>query len=176
VLTRDEAGGRSFLGGLDPAATTEYAQAGFADQVLDGKHIGQWTDDELRDYCRRYNVGWVVCWSPAALARFAAWEEARQVATLIDDGPGALFALSRPHSFALKGRANWLAADCAHVGLGEVIPEDGQVVLSLHYQAGMRALPGRVRVEREIDPDDPIPFVRLRVPAPVTRVTLTWEN
>ena len=23
---------------------------------------------------------------------------------------------------------------------------------------------------------DPIPLVRLRVPAPVTRVTLTWEN
>jgi hypothetical protein len=176
VLTQDEEGGRYFLGGLDPAATTEYTQAGFADQALAGRHISQWTDDELRDYCRRYNVGWVVCWSPAALARFSAWEEARQVATLSDGEAGALFALSRRPSFALKGRATWLAADCEHVGLGEVIPEDGQVVLSLHYQAGMKALPGRVQVEREIDPDDPIGFVRLRVPAPVTRVTLTWEN
>jgi hypothetical protein len=176
VLTQDEEGGRCFLGGLDPGATTEYTQAGFGDQALAGRHISQWKDDELRDYCRRYNVGWVVCWSPAAVARFAAWEQARQVATLGDDGPGALFALSRPHAFALKGRATWLGADCTHVGLGEVIPEDGKVVLSLHYQAGMKALPGRVQVEREIDPDDPIPFVRLRVPAPVTRVTLTWEN
>jgi len=176
VLTQDESGGRSFLGGLDPAGTIEHTQGGFTDQVLAGKHVSQWKDDELRDYCKRYNVGWVVCWSPAAVARFAAWEDAKQVATLGDDGPGALFALGRPHSFALKGRANWLKADCEHVALGEVVPEDGRVVLSLHYQAGMKAIPDRVQVEREIDPYDPIPFVRLRVPGPVTRVTLTWEN
>jgi hypothetical protein len=176
LLTRDEGGGRLFLGGLDPAGTIEHTQGGFTDQALAGKHIGRWQDDELRDYCRRYNVGWVVCWSPAAVARFAAWDEAEQVATLSDEGPGALFALRRPHSFALKGRATWLDADCEHVTLGDVVPEDGRVVLSLHHQAGMRALPGRVQVEREIDPYDPIPFVRLRVPAPVTRVTLTWEN
>jgi hypothetical protein len=176
LLTRDDNGERSFLGGLDPAGTIEHTQGGFCDQTLAGKHISQWKDDELRDYCRRYNVGWVVCWSPAAVARFAAWETAKQVATLGDDGPGALFALERPYSFALKGRANWLKADCEHVALGEVVPEDGRVVLSLHYQAGMKAIPDRVQVEREIDPYDPIPFVRLRVPGPVTRVTLTWEN
>ncbi len=176
VLTRDGGGGRCFLGGLDPAGTIEHTRGGFADQVLAGKPVSQWKDDELRDYCRRYNVGWVVCWSPAAVARFAAWDGARQVATLSDGGPGALFALARPHSFALKGRATWLEADSDHVALGDVVPEDGKVVLSLHYQAGMKALPARVQVEREIDPYDPIPLVRLRVPAPVTRVTLTWEN
>jgi hypothetical protein len=176
LLTQDEAGGRCFLGGLDPAGTIEHTQGGFGDQALGGRHIGQWKDEELRDFCKRYNVGWVVCWSPAAVTRFAAWGDAEQVATLSDDVPGALFALRRPHSFALKGKANWLDADCEHVTLGDVVPEDGKVVLSLHYQAGMRALPGRVQVEREIDPYDPIPLVRLKVPAPVTRVTLTWEN
>ena len=45
-----------------------------------------------------------------------------------------------------------------------MVPEDGKVVLSLHYQAGMKALPARVQVEREIDPYDPIPLVRLKVP------------
>jgi hypothetical protein len=176
LLTRDETGNRAFLGGLDPDGTIDHSRGGFADAALAGKHISQWKDDELRDYCKRYNVGWVVCWSPAAVARFTAWEEAKQVATLSDDGPGALFALERSHSYALKGRANWLKADCEHVALGEVVPEDGKVVLSLHFQAGMKALPARVQVEREIDPYDPIPFVRLRVPAAVTRVTLTWEN
>jgi hypothetical protein len=176
LLTQGEAGGRAFLGGLDPAGTIDHTRGGFADSALAGRHISHWKDDELRDYCKRYNVGWVVCWSPAAVARFAAWDEAKQVATLSDDGPGALFALERPHSYALKGKADWLRADCEHVALGEVVPEDGRVVLSLHYQAGMKALPARVQVEREIDPRDPIPFVRLRVPSAVTRVTLTWEN
>jgi hypothetical protein len=175
LLIPDDSG-RSFLGGLDPAGTVEHTRGGFTDGALAGKHISQWKDDELRDYCKRYNVGWVVCWSPAAVARFAAWGEARQVATLADGGPGALFALSRPHSFALKGRVKWLKADCEHVALGEVEPENGVVVLPLHHQAGMRALPARVQVEREIDPNDPIPLVRLRVPTAVTRVTLTWEN
>jgi hypothetical protein len=176
LLTADENGGRYFLGGLDPAGTIEHTGGGLVDQSLAGRHIGRWTDEELRDYCKRYNVGWVVCWSPAAVARFAAWEEARQIATLSDNGPGALFALERPLSYALKGKATWLEADCSHVALGEVEPEDGRVWVSLHYQAGMKALPARVQVEREIDPYDPIPFVRLKVPSSVTRVTLTWEN
>jgi hypothetical protein len=176
LLTQDGGGGRYFLGGLDPDGTIEHTQGGFTDQTLGGRHISQWKDDELRDYCQRYNVGWVVCWSPAAVARFAAWQDGAQVATLSERGPGALFEVRHPHSFTLKGKATWLDADCEHVTLGDVVPENGQVVLSLHYQAGMRALPGRVQVEREIDPYDPIPFVRLRVPAPVARVTLTWEN
>ena len=141
-----------------------------------GKHISQWKDDELHAYCRRYNIGWVVCWSPAVLARFSAWDEARRETTLSDDGPGALFALERPHSFALKGQARWLAADCTHIALGDLVPDNGRVVLSLHYQAGMKILPSRVQLEREIDSSDPIPFVRLRVPGPVTRVTITWDN
>ncbi|MFO0842419.1 MAG: hypothetical protein U0797_08495 [Gemmataceae bacterium] len=39
--------------------------------------------------------------------------------------------------------------------------DEGQVVLSLHHQAGMRVRPARVRIERAIDPQDAIPFVRL---------------
>jgi hypothetical protein len=34
--------------------------------------------------------------------------------------------------------------------------------------------PSDVRVERHPDPDDPIPFLRLRLPGPVLRLTLTW--
>lgn len=62
------------------------------------------------------------------------------------------------------------------VTLRDVVPEDGAVVLSLHYQAGWRARPASVRVEPELDPYDPIPFVRLRVAEPVERVTLTWDR
>ncbi len=50
------------------------------------------------------------------------------------------------------------------------------MVLSLHYQAGLQVSPGRVTVEKEPDAHDPIPFVRLRMSGPVTRVTLTWSE
>ena len=109
--------------------------------------------------------------SAATLARLRGWP----VAAALPDG-ARLFAVARPHSFALKGRAVCLRADPQHVALADVQPEDGQVVLCLHYQAGLRASPSRVQVERELDPYDPIPFVRLRVPGPLTRVTLTWER
>ena len=64
------------------------------------------------------------------------------------------------------------------VGL-DVQPEDGEVILSLHYHDGLTVSPSRVkaeREERELDPRDPIPLVRLRVDAPVARVTLSWER
>ncbi len=174
---------RSFVGGLDAGATIEHTRADFSDGMLAGKHISLWKDDDpdhkeisLREFCRRYNVGWVVCWSPAAVARMQSWTDAQRVTSASAEGAGVLFVIKRSYSFALIGKANWLHADSEHISLGDVVPENGKVVLSLHYQAGMRAVPGRVQVEREIDPDDPSGFVRLKVPAAVTRVTLTWDG
>ena len=168
--------GRAYLGGLDADAGIEHAYAGFTDQVLMGRPIQDWSDAELEDFCRRYNVGWVVCWSPAAVERFRAWPQAQALTPVQDQEAGCLFGLRRPRSFALKGQAQWLQADWHRIALGDVVPEDGQVVLSLHYQAGLQVSPGRIQIEREVDPYDPIPFVRLRLPGPVARLTLTWEG
>jgi hypothetical protein len=167
---------RAYLGGLDANAGIEHEYVRFADQMLAGRWLRDWSDVELEDFCRRYNVGWVVCWSEAALSRFRALKCAAATATLYDEGAGCLFTIQRPLSYVLKGEARWLHADSRRVALGEVTPEDGKVVLSLHYQAGLRAAPGTVQIERELDPYDPIPLVRLRLSGPVTRVVLTWEN
>jgi hypothetical protein len=75
-----------------------------------------------------------------------------------------------------------VGADADRVVLADVSPAGGEgapgVLLSLHHQAGLRATPGRVKVEpaEVVNPADPIPFVRLRVDGPVSRVTLTWEK
>jgi hypothetical protein len=168
--------GRSFLGGLDPEAGIEHNYASFADQELAGRHILHWSDDQLDDFCRRYNIGWVVCWSPAVRDRFRAWKAAGPPTRLADGGSGWVFPLRRDCSFALKGQARLVHAGWRHITLADVVPKDGKVVLSLHHQAGLRASPSRVQVERETDPHDPIAFVRLRVSGPVARVTLTWEE
>jgi len=93
----------------------------------------------------------------------------------MDGRQGWLFTL-RPRSFILKGTGRLLSTDSRRITLANVVPEEGKVVLSLHYQAGIQASPSRVLVERETDPYDPIPLIRLRVPGPVARVTLTWEE
>jgi hypothetical protein len=170
--------GRSFIGGLDPDAGIEHLQCGLLNETLEGRHIARLSDAALEDYCHRYNVGWAVCWSPAAVARFRAWTSgATEVAPVCDEGTGCLFRIRRSGPcMALKGQARLLHADAHHLTFADVVPENGIVVLSLHYLAGMRPSPARVQVEREPDARDPVPFVRLRVDSPVARVTLTWED
>jgi hypothetical protein len=167
--------GRTYLGGLDPDAFIEHSWISFIDGALEGRPIAAWRDDALQEYCKRYNVGWVVAWSPAVLKRFREWEGAVPVADLVDDVPGCLFLVKYARrDYTLKGKAKMVHADWHHITLADVVPENGVVVLSMHYQAGMRASPSRVQIEREPGGDDPIGFIRLRVAGPVARVTLTW--
>jgi hypothetical protein len=76
----------------------------------------------------------------------------------------------------------WCSADARGILLADAKPrqggegEDGQIDLCLHYQAGMRVRPARVRLEQAVDPQDNIPFVRLRMSEPVGRILITWEG
>jgi hypothetical protein len=169
--------GRSFIGGLDPGGRIEHSHIGFVHFSLAGRHVPRWTDAELKDYCRRYNIGWIVAWTPAGRERFGQWADACMVAEVADESPGRLFQVVRDNpSFALHGQATLLQANCRHITLTDVIPHDGKVVLSFHYQPGMHVSPSRVRVEPEFDRLDRIPLLRLRVNSQVSRVTLTWEG
>jgi hypothetical protein len=82
----------------------------------------------------------------------------------------------------LAGSARWISADARCVLLGDVTPvrtgdeEEGHVLLSLHYQAGMRVTPSRARIEPAPWVKGPIPFVRLRLSEPIGRVMITWEG
>jgi hypothetical protein len=169
--------GRQFIGALDPDGFLEHSAICLSHQNLEGRPIAGWRDEELEDYCRRYNVGWVVAWSAEVIGRLQSWEGAAQRALLRDKDEGVLFQVRRgPHGFALKGSATMLHADSRYIVLGDVVPENGAVVLSLHYQAGMRVSPGRVQLECERSGNDPIGFIRLRLTEPAARVTLTWDR
>lgn len=186
---------RAYIGGLDAEAGIEHTTNGLTDAVLMGRPIRDWSDEALEEYCTRYNVGWLVCWSPAACDRLRDWKRASRLATLpplaAGEAPGCLFAVRRQrYSFALAGSARWLAADPQRIILGDVTPPRGgsdnhgkkPILLSLHYQAGMRVAPSRVlldsySIERVNSmPGDSRPFVRLWIEEPVTRVTITWDK
>lgn len=180
--------GRAFVGGLDPEADIEHTAGGLIDQTLAGRPLDDWTDAELRDYCDHYNIGWVVCWSENTVKRFERyrrWEDETNPPTeppsppvdLQDDGVGRLFALRRKPSFALHGAAQWQSADSNRIVLTDVKPDDEHhVVLSLHYQAGLRVSPSRIKIERDSDPRDAIPFVRLLLDDQAPVVTITWDS
>jgi hypothetical protein len=167
---------RVFLGGLDAKAGIEHTAGGLVDQSLAGRPVREWTDAQLLDYCESYNVGWVMAWMPATVSRFQSWPTAETLGTLHDQGEtGYLFRIRRRPSFALTGMAQVLHADTQRIVLGDVVPYKGRVVLSLHYQAGMRVTPGRVQIEGDQNSPDAIPFVRLLLNEPAARVTITWE-
>jgi hypothetical protein len=169
--------GRTFLGGLDPDAGIEHSHASLVEQKLAGRHISRWTDSKLEAFCRRYNVGWFVCWSNAVRVRLSTWKQAAPPLPLNRRRTVWLYPILRPPSFTLEGQAKLIHADCRHITLANVVPDPGgKVLISFHYQAGMKTSPERVQIERGYDPDDPIAFIQLRVSGPVTRVTLTWER
>jgi hypothetical protein len=180
---------RFYMGGLDAEAGIEHTTNGLTDRFLAGRSVRDWRDEELNEYCQRYNIGWVACWSPAVRERFSQWEKAKRTTILppreTGESEGCLFTVRRTPSFALVGSARWLAADSRRIVLTDVIPdpegrrrEDGKapVLLSLHYQAGMRVVPSRVEIRPADLPQESIPFVRLWVAEPVTRVTITWDK
>jgi hypothetical protein len=165
---------RSYIGGLGPEATLEHAASRLREGRLAGRPAGDWADHELADYCRCYNVGWVACWSGEARARLGTWAAARPVADL--PGGGRLFEVKRPASYFLTGRGRVLDVDGRMLTLADLEPVDGRVVLTFHYLPGIVPSSDRVRVEREPQLYDPIPFIRLRLPGPVARLTLYWQE
>jgi hypothetical protein len=173
---------RAFVGGLDAEAGIEHATGALVDHHLAGRPLAEWTDAELEVYCRKYNIGWVVCWSDDARARFSRWAKAGAGKALpsVGEAEGMMYPLRRQPSYALIGDVRWRSADARRILLENAVPArvagEDQVVLSLHYQAGMRVSPSRVRLEEAVDSEDVIPFVRLRMSTPVGRIMITWDN
>ncbi len=80
LLAPDE---RTFIGGLYLMAFIQHNRAAtFGDYSLGNRRIDTWNHDELRDYCRRYNIGWIVCWSPLSRFCIDAFPDAHPIATL----------------------------------------------------------------------------------------------
>lgn len=167
---------RCYIGGLDPDGFMEHSSISLMNQALDSQPIATWTNEYLAEYCWRYNVRWVVAWSPVVIQRFENWPATKKIQALKDGETGWLFAIDRTSGFALKGSADFLGCDGRNIVLGNVVPENGEVVLSLHYQAGMRASLPRVQVERAELSQDRIGFIRLRLAERAAGVTVTWER
>ncbi|WP_435010845.1 hypothetical protein P12x_002131 [Tundrisphaera lichenicola] len=74
---------RMFLGGLYQTAFIQHHRmAAFGDFQLGDRPIDEWSPPDLKAYSDRYNVGWVVCWSPLSRFWFDRFGPATRVATL----------------------------------------------------------------------------------------------
>ena len=74
---------RMFIGGLyQTAFIRHHEMAAFGDFRLGNRPIDEWSPALVDRYCRTYNIGWVVCWSPLSRFWFDRFEPATRVATL----------------------------------------------------------------------------------------------
>jgi hypothetical protein len=170
--------GRAYLGGLDTDSEIEHGYCSLSNQQLNGRRLSEWTDVELSEFCRWYNVGWVVCRGGRTAERWQRYPPARAVAQLTDGGhPVLLFALDRPRSFVLAGSATWASADARRIVLTDVRPNaEGVVDLSLHAFEGLKVFPSLVKMDAVKDASDPVGHIRLYAPGPIPRVTIVWER
>lgn len=168
--------GHSLVGGLDSTPRIEHMQSGLFDGRLAGRPLEDWSPESFLAYCRTYQVAWVAVRNENS----KAWLRTVPGISIVfspgerDTGPCLMRIPGSSQSIALVGSARIISADTGQIILADVIPSRGLVVLSLHYQTGLVASPGRVEVERELDFRDPIPLIRLRMDEPATRLQLRW--
>jgi hypothetical protein len=102
---------------------------------------------------------------------------AREIGRFDDGGEVVAFELERSHSFVRSGKAVVERADAERIVLRDLVPdEQGFVRLSFHYQKELRAAPLTVTVEADPDSRDPVPLMKLRLPGPVSRVSIRWQH
>ncbi|MBU6296309.1 MAG: hypothetical protein KJS91_16635 [Planctomycetes bacterium] len=170
---------KPMIGGLSPVAHIEHMQASLRDGRLAGRSVLDWTDSELGAFIKAYRISFVVARNSDSIGRWSRFADSEIILKDLNlqNGQGwVVFKLAEQPGIAVVGQARIVHLGSDKITLADVFPENGSVVLSLHYQRGMKVRPGRARIERELDSHDPIPLIRLRLDEPVSRLELEWED
>jgi hypothetical protein len=86
----------------------------------------------------------------------------------------AIYRIDRPHTYFLKGKGRIVAVEPNRIELADVEPDQGVVVLSLHWLDTWRTDPP-LKLNPEPMPPDPVDFVRINFDRPIPRVVL-WNS
>ncbi len=167
---------RMFLGGLDSSSNTEAAFLSLRSGSFAGRSLWEMTPEEQRRAIRKYNIGWVVCRSPATHEFWSRLPGVVTVAVLKSQNT-TLLKLPHQPNFVLSGSATVEVIERSRIVLTNVVPDaEGLLKLSFHYQKQLHAGPMVQEVLPEKDLHDPMPFLKLKVPGNVSRVVLSWER
>ena len=182
--------GRSFIGGLYELAPVPEHYASFGDFHLAGRRIDHWQPDELADFLRTYNVGWVVTWSrrsrpgdpPRSTEVFESLPFCRIIAriprysTRPTESVYTIFEVRLDSSWAIEGEAVLAEAGFDRLLFENVCPDPrtGRAVLAFHYDPGLVCREG-LRLFPVFVGEDPVPFVGLRLDSPRKRLTLEFR-
>ena len=144
---------------------------------LQNKAFAEWTAADRTAYCTRYNIGWVLCRTPESAAFWTADPKANVIGRYSAGVDCVLIELNRPRSYVLSGRATVSQMDRGRIVLTDAAPdESGWLRLSLHHQQELQVAPLNITPAADPDSSDPIPFLKLQLPGPASRITISWPH
>ncbi len=157
---------RQFLGGLYHGAfIAHYQGTAFGDFHLAGRPIVDWTPRELDWFTARYNVGWLVCWSPLARFVFDQYAPARRIATVPRwHTPGVLVPAAEEQWQAIPAAGRSVQAN-------RYVFDEGNSQYAVYRLDTWQTDPP-LPLERVPLAGDPVGFVRIRLPGPLKRVKI----
>jgi hypothetical protein len=153
--------GRELIGGPINLYNDRHHFAEFHSGKLFKRDIQTMTDEQLKDYFRRYNIGAVVAFHPGAIQRLQAVSGLITIDQRI--GPVHLMKVNQPLTWLLKGTGK-VNARLNRLETSTV--RGDEIILKYHWVKELRGLPELKIVPVQIG-DDPIPFIKIIDP-PVT--------
>jgi hypothetical protein len=147
--------GHELIGGPINLYNDRHHFAEFHSGRLLGRDIQAFTDEEIKNYFRLYNVGAVVAFHPTSLKRL------RSVPGLVTFdqriGPVHLMTVNQPLSGFLQGQGQ-IRAELNRLEVSAA--GSGEIVLKYHWVDGLVSNPAARIVPVKIY-DDPIPFIKV---------------
>ena len=149
--------GRLLAGGPAPHAHVVENSLRFIARTLRGRPITGWSDEELHEQLARYNVRWVLCWSPASKQRLARLSQTTRVGVY---DKFTLFRVETPPSWFFEGRGR-LEVRGRRILLSQLEPEQGAVAIKFHWLETLRTDPPLPLEPYPVE-GEPAPFLRVR--------------
>ena len=160
---------RYLIGGPLPNAFIRHHYASFHDGYFLNRPMREYNDSELAAKLELYNIRWAFAWSEASKTRLEKFPAAKSAVRFEDL---EVFEIARPSNWFLAGSGE-LKADYDKIELDNLKPENGGVVLKMHWLDGFRAEPACELFRYDFG-GDPIGFIGLKNPA--AKVTLKYER
>jgi hypothetical protein len=147
--------GRELIGGPINFYNDRHHFAEFHSGRLFGRDIQSFTDEEIKNYLRLYNIGAVVAFHPASLKRLLSIPGLLSPEQRI--GPVHLMTVNQPLSWLLQGRGE-VEAKLNRLEVSSAGTD--ALVLKYHWVNGLVSNPEASIVPVKIF-DDPIPFIKV---------------
>lgn len=152
--------GRQLIGGPINLYNDRHHFAEFHSGMLFKSNIAGFTDNEIRDYLRAYNVGAVVAFHPRSIQRLLSVPGLISLDHRIGDIH--LMKVNQPLTWVLQGKGN-IEAGLNRIRVFNIAGDE--VLLKYHWTEGLISdPPATIRPEKILD--DPIPFIRIVNPPP----------